>query len=741
MRARQAGEHGISAPRVTPSARLVLGAVAGVWAFGFIGFFGTQVTTFDPSVRLVAAIAYGVPVVLGAAAAVAVRPHPLDVPVLGLLTVYAVVSALSVDPTASLETLALVTAYASLFLLVLRLGPGPVRQGLVIGCAAAGTAWLGIMAVRWIQDALAWVAVDGSVPPLQARSGTPWLSTDALAALALLTLPYHLHIGRDPVRRILLVAAAAGAVVVIPLSGGRIAWAGLLVAAGVYIVASRRRLRMPGMRTVALALGALALLGVGAIASGLLGTVSGRSYIWQTAFAVIGSHPLDGAGPGTFSWVRLAEAPELLNRYPVYHAHNVILQTLADGGILLLVAVALTSIVYVRSVAIGGVHLSRAHAASLASLIGFGVVLMLDELTQLPALTALAVGSAALLAADLPARVGTRRISVPRALPAIGCLVLAAVALPSALAANAARTAATEGTAAAVDRDWEAAAEAYGRAGLAWPAHASYELAQGLAAAHLGDLEASVAHYERARTLSPGDPRPLGALGVLSASPAARVEALARASRLGTMDPQFGYRLALQLDDGGDRDAATRELGRAALLDPQLLVASDLASLGFDLRDVVEALRTAVEVEGPPTGIGPGVVEPPIDIASGRAPAGPLWAQIAAARGGDLTGARAAVDALLADDPHDGATRLAARQLSRMACDSADEARHDRILELIPTGYASLYVSGPAVNETRDHIYREMGLGDYQPPQAAPLPVYVDDWPSGFLPTVGCAER
>ena len=744
MRSRLVGDRGISTPGATRgdrrTAHLILGTAAGVWAFGFIGFFGTQVTTFDPTLRLIAAAAYGVPVVIGGAVALAVRPHPLDLPVLGLLAVYALVSAMSVDPTASLETLGLVTAYASLFLLLLRVGPGPVRQGLVIGCASAGTAWLGIMGVRWVQDALAWVALDGTMPPIQARSGTPWLSTDALAALALLVAPYHLHIDRGSVRRVLLLAAVAGALVVIPLSGGRVAWAGLAVAVGVYFVATRPA-RIPLARTLALALGALLLVAAALLATGQLGTVSGRTYIWQTALAVIGNHPLEGAGPGTFSWVRLAEAPELLNRYPVYHAHNVILQTLADGGVVLLAALAAACALYVRHVATEGGHLSKARAASLASLVGFAVILMLDELTQLPALTALALGSAALLAGNLPGKAATWRISLPRATPAIGCVVLAAIALPYALGAQTARAAAAEGVEAALEGDWQGAQHAYATAALAWPAHASYELALGLAAAHLGDAEASVAHYERAVALSPGDARGLGALGVLYQSREDRIDALARASRLGTMDPQFGYRLALELAADDDREAATRELGRAALLDPQLLVAADIAGLNLDLESLVEAVRAAVEVEGPRVGIGPNVVEPPIDIALGRDPAAdPVWAAIAVARGGDVVRARATVDAVLREHPHDGATRLAARQLSRIACDSTDEARHARLLAMIPSGYASLYVSAPEASETRDHVYREMGLGDYQPPGAPPLPVYVHEWPAAYLPAVECPQ-
>lgn len=722
--------------RTTPA----LAVLAGIWAFAFIAFFGTQVTTFDPTLRLAAALIYGLPIVLGAAAAVAIRPHPLDVPVLALMGIYAVVCVLSVDPTASLETLVLTTAYGSLFLVLLRVGPGPLRQGLVIGCAIAGTAWLGIMAVRWLQEAATWVALDGGMPPLQARSGNPWLSTDAVAALAILISPYYLRIGRPSLRRVLLVMGIVSAAVVIPLSGGRAAWAGILIAGVAWFLAwGRRPVGGPG-RAIALTLGAAAVVGAALFVTGRLGTLSGRTFIWQTALPVIGAHPLDGTGPGTFSWVRLEEAPDLLNRYPVYHAHNVVLQTLADGGLLLFFALAAVCFLVVRHVMRGRAPLRPVEVATIGSLCAFAVVLMLDELTQLPALTALALGSAAFLARDMGPWPAVTRAPVLRAAPAIGCLLLAAIALPASLSAQAARIAAVDGDERAKAGDWEGAERAFELAAQAWPEHASYELALGLAAAHLGDEEGARTHYERAHVLSPGDPRALGALGVLGATSDARADALGRASRLGAMDAQYGYRLVLELVENGDREAATAELGRAALIDPQLLVALDIPALGLDVGEVVEALRFALEREGPLAGIDPDGVEAAIDLALGRTPAqDPTSAALALARSGDVAGARARVDEVLRDDPHDHAARIAARELSGVACEATEEARHDRLLGLLPGGYASLYLAAPSVSESRDHVYREMGLGDYQPPQAQSLPVYVYEWPTAFLPATECS--
>lgn len=719
-------------------ALMVAGAL---WAFGFVFFFGSHVTTFLPTLRLIAAVLYGVPVLVAGGLALAYRPHPLDLPILGLLGTYAIVSLLSADRTASLETLLLVASYASLFLALLRVGNGPLRRGLVIGCAAAGSAGLGIIAVRWIDEGLAWMALDGSIPPLQARSGSPWLSTDAVAALALLVAPFYLQIEWTPLRRLLIATAVVGAVVVIPLSGGRVEWLAMLVAVLIYLGTPRLDMRRAAL-PFALVVSAAAVAFVGLLAAGFLGTLSGRTFIWQTALNVIANHPIAGAGPGAFPWVRLAEAPELLNRYGVYHAHNLVLQVLADGGLLLAAALLATCVVYATHVARGIGPFTTAQRASLAVLVGLVVVLMLDELTQLPALTALFIGSAAFLAYDRSRPPRPARLPTPRSATAAGFLaLLVLISLPSAIGAQNSRIAALIGKERAVAGDWQAAESAYGTAAAAWPDHASYQLALGLANAHLGDEDAARAHYVRARDLSPGDPRPLGALGILDQSAPARIEALRAASRLGSLDPQYAFRLALELLAAGDREAATTELGRAILLDPQLLIGSDPEGLGFDLPDVIAALRRALTDEGTLIGVDPAAVEAAIDLAQMRTPAGnPTLAAVALARSGDMAGALARLEEILRDDPQDRPARLAAREISRRLCDQEAEERHGRLLNLLSGGQGYLYFPAAEVRDSRDHVYAESGLGDYQPPQGADLPVYLHQWPAGFLPGAACGS-
>lgn len=716
---------------------------ATAWSLGFVGLLGTDATTYDPGLRMAAAILYGVPVVIAAVAALALRPHAFDRPLLALVGVYAVVSLLSSDRTASLETLTLVVAYASLFVVLLRIGRGWFGDALVTGAAFAATAWLAFAAVWWIQGLITWVQLDGSAPPLVGRSGSLWLSTDALAALAILAAPYYLRIERRSARHVLLGVALTASAIVIPLSGGRIEWAALIAAVAACWLAGRprARLRTPKATAIGAGVAAAGTIIVGAVLlSGQLGTLSGRTHVWNSAIAVIANHPVTGSGPGTFSWVRLAESPDLLNPVGVYHAHNILLQTLADGGILLVAAFVAFCGVYLVHLA-GHGRLALPERVALGSLVGFSVILMLDELTQLPALTALAIGSAAYLARpQTPARAGMPGRAAG-ALIAAGWMLVVALGVPATLAAHQARVAASEGRDRVAAGDWRGAAQAFAAAAEAWPARAPYQMALGLVHAHLGDDEAARAHYRLAHQLSPGDPRPLGALGVLELTAAARIDALTRASRLSRGDAQYAYRLALELGAAGDVASGSVALGEAAMLDPQLLVARELIAHGFDPVVVIREALGAAKRDGEATGVDLAAVEAAADLAAGRSPEiDPTMAAVALARSGRVEEARALLETRLIEEPHDHAARVAARELSLLACDLEGARRHETLLNLVPGGFPLLYVPGPIARQSRDHLYRETGLGDYQPPSAVPLPVYVHEWPGGYLPEPSCRE-
>lgn len=721
--------------------RPIAQGVLAVWAFAFIGFFGTHATTFEPGLRLAAATIFGAPVVLFALVLLLRTSHPLDGALIVLLAVYGVVCLLSTDQTASLETLLLAVMYASVFVISIRRSPAWVQQGLAVGTAFAATVWLVFFAVLWTSGLLAWSSATGTFPSFLGRSGNLWLSIDAVGALVLVAAPYYFLIGRATVRRVLLLVSGLASVLVLPLTDARTAWFAIGVAAAVFwltgrgrVTGIRRHLPLVAVSGVGVAIAAVAL-----VASEAVGTLSGRTFVWRTAVAVIEHHPVAGAGPGTFSWVRLAEAPELMNRYPVYHAHNLILQLLADGGLLLLVGFGVFVLGYCHHVFSQTDRLSRAARAGLASVIGFGIILMADELTQVPALTAMAVYSAGMVAREgAPASGvgGSRRMGAVLAATMVGCLVLA---MPASLAAHAARTSAEIGREKASEADWSQAWHAFSAASDAWPARAAYQLALGQAEANLGARNRAKTHYARAHQLSPGDPRALGAMASLSRDRSERIDLLRQASRLGSQDPQYSLRLAAELAAEGDRAAAAREWARASLLDPQLLAVPELREIGLEVADVVGMLDDVIRDEAGLIGVDGAAIRAQGDLALGQMPEdSPVLSAIGLAMAGEPAAAYRDITAGLVTTPHDRPARKAAIAIARLLCRDADVERHDRLLNMLGGESLELYAPVGPPGESADNVYREMGLGDYQPPWVADPPVHRSDWPAGFLPPPEC---
>lgn len=64
-----------------------------------------------------------------------------------------------------------------------------------------------------------------------------------------------------------------------------------------------------------------------------------RLSIWTIAWQDFLSHPLVGSGPGTYPWVFVSQTATWSNGYVPPHAHNVFLQTLAEEGLLGMLAI------------------------------------------------------------------------------------------------------------------------------------------------------------------------------------------------------------------------------------------------------------------------------------------------------------------------------------------------------------------------------------------------------------------
>jgi tetratricopeptide (TPR) repeat protein len=723
--------------------RLARGAVT-LWVAAFVGFLGTTVTTHHEPMRMAAFWLYGLPVVIAALYGLLRRPSALDLPVIGAVVVYTLVAWVSTDRIASMETVPLVVAYVSVLLVAARVTSPAWRSAIATGVTLPAAIWLLSFALVWVADLAEWIALGGGVPPHIARSAHMWLGTDLVAVLLLLSVPFYPWIRWRALRRVLIAATLIAAVAVVPMSDARTTWIAALVA-GIVVVALSRDFRerfWPRHGRAVIAGGLLLAAGLAAaVLTGSLGTLSGRANIWETALATFRSSPIVGTGPGTFSWTRLAEAPPLLEPYPVFHAHDVVLQTLADGGIVLLVGLGVAVIGWLVVVAPATQRLEWRSRVGLGVLAGFVLVTLLEEPAQLPALAAMAMTLAGWTAADAT-RASTNPWHWPwRWSPAVLPIAFASAALmglPSALAASQARTAAAEARAAAVAEDWVAAYASFERANERWPDRAAYELGLGLAAAQVGSLAEAKVHYESARRLSPGDPRAPGALAALSGDLQEQARLLDNAAMRAFRDPQYSYRLAAVLWELGREQDAAHAAARAAMVDPQVLVTLS-SETGVPLDRVIAALPGVLESEAELAAVDADSVLAQAEMVGGRSvEEPPALAALSAARDGDLERARRAVQEALATERLERRTYDVGIAVAEARCDEAEAERLRRLSEIVPGGFTSLYRIGADIRESRDHVYREMGLGDYQPPGTDGPSASPYDWPRALVAGIGC---
>ena len=702
---------------------------AQVWVFLFVAFLGTEPVLGIPEARWIVIVAYAVPVVVLAAARLTRAVDGLDAAVLGTLVVYAAVCLVSPNQQASIETLGLATAFAALFI-VARQASSELRQHVAVAAASAFALVLVIHAVLWIREKVAWVSAGGGMPRLESFDVFAWSSPNAIAVVALVSMGCLRWMAPGPVRSAITVVTVAAAVITVPLSVGRSGWLGLAVAAAValpLLAPTHRR------RPIVIGLGAAAgAVAVAVVALAVVGRESvfrllqGRDVVWSEAFATISSSPLVGVGPGTYPWARLAADAPYADRLSVRLAHNVPLQTAADGGLLLLIAVAALLAFWAR-------HVWRRRPwdttcrLTIAVLAGFAAMSLFDDQSHLPAVTASIVTLAAWISGPAPRVSARARLVAPIVL---GCAAI--VALPVVVATTGARVDARDAADAAVAGDWEAAAASYGAAADRHPTNAAYRLGIGLSLARQGDTEGAADAYLAAVSLSPGDPRAYGALAVLQ--PERAVEWLAMAAERTVTDPQYLVRYGDELLRRDGRDDALAAFGRAVARQGGLYgrLREALGS-GGDLRGAAEEVMARSQV----TSTTFDAVRWDMALVEGDLPsdAGAPWLAVASALRGDTASSRSHLEAALASAPHDPYTYRAMLAAARLACvDLAGLPDADALLALLvaPSDH------DPAVEVAWDQTYREPGLGDYQP---VTDPLLLGEWPWPLVGDAAVCER
>jgi len=701
-----------------------------VWIVLFLVFFGAEVIHLEPSLRMLTQVMYGVPLAVGAALMLRGPVDRLDVAVLVGLGVYATVAFLSRDLTESLGTLGLVTAYAAWFVMVRRLRQ-PARDSLIVAAATGLAITLAINAYLLIEEKVALINRFGGAP-FEGRNTFPWESVNALPILVLVAIPFLAWLAPGPGRTLLRGVVGASALIVVPLSLGRAGWLALGVVAFVVVLAWAWE-RFNGARP--------AVVGVSAFIV-LLGTVlamprlmtgladSARLLLWEQGLRLAERSPLVGSGPGVYSWVRLEVPPDTADLVAVRLLHNVPLQTLVDGGVVLLLGLLVPVVTWIVSVWRRR-SWRGADGVAIVVLAGYGASTVLDDFSYLPAVTASIVTIAGLL---VPMSSDERRRS-PAVLALPAALALAAVvSLPGVIGVDIARVASQSGRAAMVNGYYSEAASDFAAATEAHSQSGAYWLGLGMAHAWAGESVGAAAAYRRATEVAPGDPRPYAALASLRTTGATSL--LGSAAARTTGDPRYSALLGEALAASGDMDGALHAWAAAVALWPDYVGVPPLDDVGIDRAAVVAEARATIAA-----GLHPGPMENlvalwDLGLASGdlSPAAGAPWLAVEAARSGDRAAAAAFAEAAVAEEPWAARGYQARAAVAAFACLPADEASA-LAQEAFARGAHVRAVEEPAAR--REFIYREASLGPTQPPGA--LPALPDEmWPWGLIERPEC---
>ncbi|HYK94607.1 MAG TPA: O-antigen ligase family protein [Candidatus Dormibacteraeota bacterium] len=563
------------------------------------------------------------------------RPRSVLWPaILASLASLAISTVFSRVPRVSLEYLGYAIVLAALYLLLVRLFADPFFRRRLVTLASM---WFVVVSVvfvasvvgRWID----WWALLGhfAIPPLRPNFeglsyGNP---SAALTIVALLAVPPLATFSSSSRRGIAVIAAIVVTVALVALiSGSRSGWFAigttvlLVVIGSVVSSTSRQILRnaaasvLRGRRgRIAMIVTVTALLLTTAVLAPIIIRRAGeggeelRLQFAIVALRLLASSPIVGTGPGTWVIERGAETRPPEADYYVPYAHDLEVQTLAELGIVGMVAGA----VLVFSVgwllwraARGADEMRRRWAiAGAIGLVYFLLHQVFDFYANMPAILAAAVIPVAYLdatASPPPKPVPQPRVN--RLLWTAACAVVG-IAVVGLIAQEIPALAATQAVSAADSGDWAAADAPARRAAAEDPEIQSYNLIAGLTASHAGDHEAAAAYFQ----------------------------AVLRQTDL----PEAWLDLAAEQAALGRRDEAVTSLNKALRLGWErtaiALAAGDLALRLGEQETAVGALSSAV-IERPSLAGDPwwrtdparrGVFAQVVDTAIGKASAQTVW--------------------------------------------------------------------------------------------------------------------
>jgi O-antigen ligase len=529
------------------------------------------------------------------------------------LTAFAISTITSWNPRLSMEYVAYAIICTALYLLLVRLLADPFfrpRLGAlaVLLCVSIGVLYVAVVLGLWVS----WWSAVGRIttPPLRPSGEALTLGNpSAVATMMLLLCPVALaHLGAGSARRraldvALLVLTAA----VLLLTGSRGAWLGAGIGLAAFAAAvlvlpeSRGAVRRALSRRVVRYGAAAGVVGILAAALALLPALASRLTdtgadsrlgFYLAAIRMFLASPILGSGPGTWAPRRVDFTSASSIDLYIPHAHNIYLQTLAEFGVLGVLA-GLFAVACVVRLVLGAIRDRDAARRRYAWAAVFAVPYLaahqlVDFYPNQPAvLFALALILGYLDATDRSGGIRLDRPShtlVDRAQALVGARAplgrLVMLALPLATVGALAFSSWSESVAltqaravdAADNGSWSAALDLAQHAAASDPAMPPNQFMLGLADAATGRTASARDAFERVATAD-GFPEAwlnVAALDLRLGDVAAAREALDQSMRLGYQQasvavPAAGLYLAL-----GDTGAATAAVADALVVAPDL---------------------------------------------------------------------------------------------------------------------------------------------------------------------------
>jgi tetratricopeptide (TPR) repeat protein len=705
-----------------------------LWIFAFVTFFGTDIVLLEPSLRVAAQLIFALPLIGWSVFRLRRLPDRVDLALMVGLGLYLVVALASRDRTGSLETLGLVTIYALTFWAARTIMSSPsARQVIAVGVATALAFTLALNAFLLLREKVAYIQATGLIPPQEGFDVFPWETANAMPILVLLAIGFLPLVQRGPYRRVLIVITAVASLLVESVSTGRAGQLGLGVAL-LFLVLMSDKIRSwfavrPSPLRWSLAAGTalVGIIGIWRAAGPFVHAmdVTGRLDLYPASLSMFLDRPLFGSGPSTWPWARYMFGTEAARTLGVRLTHDMPLQTLADGGIVLAAAMLIVVLAWLTLAFSWSLPLDRRIA--IAVLLGYAAAVLFDDFSFLPAVTVLLIVLAAGALPRPPLLSKPPPVSYLRFTPVLSAAACLVIAVPFVVRVDLARLNAADARSAAVAGDWRSAAQRFGTAIELHPESGGYWLGLAKARAELGDVAAAESAYDAARAASPGDARAYGGLAALTSSDEERITLLQQAADRTSGDPQYAYRLGIALAEAGDSAAAATAWGRAADLRSSGFGVFEFERYGIDPVAVMQAAITHTrEAPRPDVNVDPAArSDVRLTLHRLTSDAGLAWRAVDMARSGDVgAGHELAEEARVSRAMY---AYEAVAAVAAFACDmSAQQAALTTAAQVGSSRPADL--SGGGVTIRREYLYREPTIGSMQPPNT-PAPPPPDRWP------------